>query len=84
MLDRLIWEAKMCALTSALQRAIRTAIDADQLSAESVLQAAMIQAVTYARTTAGLTEHDIERAYREALRAVPAAHQAPMSGVVLV
>jgi hypothetical protein len=80
MLDRLIWEAKMCALTSALQRAIRTAIDADQLSAESVLQAAM----TYARTTAGLTEHDIERAYREALRAVPAAHQAPMSGVVLV
>jgi hypothetical protein len=84
MLERLIWEAKMCALTSAVQRAVRTSRDADRLTPESALQGVLIAAVTFARTTSGLSEADLERSYHEALRAVPAREAAPTTGVVLV
>ena len=84
MLERLIWESKMCALTSAVQRCVSHAAALDRLSPESLLQGVLCAAVTYARTTPGLSEADIERSYREALRAVPAREAAPSTGVVLV
>jgi hypothetical protein len=84
MLERLMWEAKMCALTSAMQRCVSTAAAIEGLSPESLLQGMLCAAVTYARTTSGLSDADIERSYHEALRAVPAREMAPSTGVVLV